>query len=72
MDAVHFFTKRDRTLLVGQWAKRIPDPFTGIKLVIESSHCFRAHKFLHQDHCLFPDPRRAAPDYRLLFPSLVS
>ena len=38
MDAVYFFTTCDRTLLVGQWAKRMPDPSMGNKLVIEPSH----------------------------------
>jgi hypothetical protein len=72
MEAVHFFTNLARTRPVGQWAKKIPGPVTGIPVVPDLSNCFLTQRLWHQDRCVFPEPRRHIADYLLLFPSLFS
>jgi uncharacterized protein DUF5752 len=56
MDAFHFFTKLDQTLLLGLRAKTISELLTGIRSVPDSSIYFHTHRFLHQHHFLSPEP----------------
>jgi hypothetical protein len=72
METVHFFTNLARTRPVGQCAKRIPGPVTGIPMVADLSNCFFTQRLWHQDRCVFPEPRRPNTDYLLLFLPLLS
>ena len=56
MDAFHFFTKLDQTLLLGLRATSIDDLLTGIQSVPDSSIYFHTHRYLHQHHFLSPEP----------------
>ena len=56
MDAFHFFTKLDQTLLLGQRARTIDELLTGIRSVSDASIYFHTHRFLHQHHFLSPEP----------------
>ncbi len=56
MDAFHFFTKLDQTLLLGLRAGSIEELLTGIRSVPDSSIYFHTHRFLYQHHFLSPEP----------------
>jgi Family of unknown function (DUF5752) len=54
MDALHFFTKLDQTLLLGLSSSSIDDLLTGIRSVPDASICFHTHRVLFQHHFLSP------------------
>jgi len=56
MQAFHFFTKLDQTLLLGLRARTIDELLTGIRSVSDASIYFHTHRFLHQHHYLSPEP----------------
>ena len=56
MDAFHFFTKLDQTLLLGLKASSVDDLLTGIRSVPDASIYFHTHRFLFQHHFLSPEP----------------
>ena len=56
MEAFHFVTKLDQTLLLGLQAKTIPELLTGVRSVPDSSIYFHTHRFLQQHHFLSPEP----------------
>jgi hypothetical protein len=56
MDAFHFFTKLDQTLLLGLRATSIEDLLTGVRSVPDSAIYFHTHRFLFQHHFLSPEP----------------
>jgi len=56
MQAFHFFTKLDQTLLLGLRARTVSELLTGIQSVPDSSIYYHTHRFLHQHHFLSPEP----------------
>jgi hypothetical protein len=56
MEAFHFFTKLDQTLLLGLRARTIEELLTGIRSVPDASIYFHTHRFLQQHHFLSPEP----------------
>ena len=56
LDAFHFYTKLDQTLLLGLRAKTVDELLTGVRSVADSSIYFHTHRFLHQHHYLSPEP----------------
>jgi Family of unknown function (DUF5752) len=54
MDALHFFTKLDQSLLLGLPARSIDDLLTGIRSVPDASIYFHTRRFLFQHHFLSP------------------
>jgi hypothetical protein len=56
MQAFHFFTKLDQTLLLGLRARTVAELLTGIQSVPEASIYFHTHRFLHQHHFFSPEP----------------
>ena len=56
MQAFHFFTKLEQTLLLGMRARTGAELLAGIQSVPESSIYFHTHRFLHQYHFLSPEP----------------
>ena len=56
MQAFHFYTKLDQTLLLGLRAHSIDELLTGIRSVPDASIYYHTHRFLHQHHFLSPEP----------------
>jgi hypothetical protein len=56
MQAFHFFTKLDQSLLLGLRARTVGELLTGIQSVPDSSIYHHTHRFLHQHHFLSPEP----------------
>jgi hypothetical protein len=56
MQAFHFFTKLDQTLVLGLRARTVGELLTGIQSVPDSSIYHHTHRFLHQHHFLSPEP----------------
>ncbi|MGE5217447.1 MAG: DUF5752 family protein [Chloroflexota bacterium] len=56
MEAFHFFTKLDQTLLLGLRASSIEELLVGMRSVPDSSIYFHTHRFLVQHHFLSPEP----------------
>jgi len=56
MDAFHFNTKLDQTLLLGVRANTMEQLLAGVGSVPDSSIYFHTHRFLHQHQYLSPEP----------------
>jgi len=56
MDAFHFSTKLDQTLLLGLRASSIEELLAGIRSAPDASIYFHTHRFIYQHHFLSPEP----------------
>ncbi len=56
MEAFHFCTKLDQTILLGTKARSIPELLEGIRSVPKSSIYHHTHRFLQTHHYLTPEP----------------
>jgi len=71
MQAFHFFTKPDQTLLLGLRAHSVDELVVGVQSVPAASIYNHSHRFLHPHHSLSPEPP-SDTDIFVLFPSRPS
>ncbi|HTR80235.1 MAG TPA: DUF5752 family protein, partial [Bacteroidota bacterium] len=56
MEAFHFFSKLDQTILLGKKASNLTELLDGLRTVPGSSIYYHTHRFLQQHNYLSPEP----------------